>query len=63
MSEYIIKKNPDLIDRKVIEDIKAEIEQAKEQAEIQFGHPLGFDKISTYDKCLDIISKHIGKDN
>lgn len=40
---------------KAIENIKAEIEQKKDEAERYYGHPLGFDKIETYRKCLDII--------
>lgn len=43
---------------KAIENIKAEIEQKKDEAERYYGHPLGFDKIETYRKCLDIIDKH-----
>ena len=48
MSEYIIKKNPDLIDRKVIEDIKQEIEESR--------YGLVNDGL---DLALKIIDKHI----
>ena len=44
---------------KSIGNIKSEIEQIKEKAEIYYGHQLGYDKISTYNKCLEIIDKHI----
>ena len=47
---------------KQIEDIKAEIEQMKEKAEIDYGHQLGFDKIYTYNKCLEIINNYIRKE-
>lgn len=46
----------------VIDDIKAEIETEKEKAEIYYGHQLGYDKISAYNKCLEIIDKYIGKE-
>ena len=46
---------------KKIDAIIKEIEEQKEQAEILFGHALGYEYIRTYKKCLDIIRKHIGE--
>ena len=42
-----------------IDAIREEIEAKKEQAEILYGHALGFDTINTYNKVLQIIDKHI----
>ena len=55
---YYVKRNPELIDRKVIEDIKAEI-QALPKTYPFVNH------IDTYVKDADvikIIDKHIGKE-
>ena len=58
--EYIVKKNPELIDRKVIEDIKHDIEN-----QLFVGRLINhyeFDEGLKW--CLDIIDKHIsGKEN
>ena len=58
MTEYFtVEKNPDLIDRKVIEDIKAEIHSlAKEPAHYVPNY-------DAYKRCIDIIDKHCGKEN
>ena len=46
----------------VLEDIKAEILNLREETYKKFGHQLGFEYIWAYDKCLEIIDKHIGKE-
>ena len=55
----IVSKKDDI--RAKIEAAIKEIEEQKEQAEILFGHALGYEYIRTYKKCLDIIRKHIGE--
>ena len=42
-----------------IDNIRTEIEQMKEKAEINYGHQLSFDKIYAYNKCLEIIAKYM----
>lgn len=42
----------------LIDLIKAEIEQAKDNAETMYGHQLGFETINTYEKCLKIVDKY-----
>ena len=53
---YYVKRNPELIDRKVIEDIKAEIEAKAKEREfyLDSGHP--YDGLY---EALSIIDKHI----
>ena len=43
----------------LIELIRTEIAQTKDNAEIMYGHQLGFDKIYAYEKCLEIIDKYM----
>lgn len=72
MTEYFtVERNPDLIDRKVIEDIKAEIEDGLNACidiidnvkngvypQIYSNAQMEGRKI-TYKHCLEIIDKHI----
>ena len=55
--QWALKKNPDLIDRKVIEDIKAEINELSELDHENDG------EYGSYEDCkfdvLQIIDKHI----
>ena len=57
---YYVKRNPELIDRKVIEDIKAEIEKQKINNKC-FDDM--FEYITGLNDALDIINKHIGGDD
>lgn len=50
--ECVFEKEP------IIDKIRAEIVEAKDDAEVKFGHPLGYDRIATYEKCLQIIDKY-----
>ena len=55
---YIIKRNPDLIERKVIEDIKAEIRQPLEDD--NYLHSANARaQASALMWCLQVIDKHI----
>ena len=52
---YIVKKNPNLIDRKVIEDIKAEIQYEADNKAVPRD-------MMGYYRCLQIIDEHCGKE-
>ena len=54
--QWALKKNPDLIDRKVIDDIKAEIAEYKDDKVIHA------EQNEMIDIVLQIIDKHIGKE-
>ena len=54
-----LKNQPTVFDT---EQMKAEIQQMKENAEVQYGHQLGFDKIYAYENVLQIIDKHMKGD-
>ena len=58
--QWALKKNPDLIDRKVIEDIKTEIDELSELDHENDG------EYGSYEDCkldvLKIIDKHCGKE-
>lgn len=54
--QWALKKNPDLIDRKVIEDIKTEIAEYKDDKVIHA------ERNEMIDIVLQIIDKHIGKE-
>lgn len=54
---YYVKRNPELIDRKVIEDIKTEIVNNRDE------WIKGQDaEWHTYDRCLQIIDRHLGSE-
>ena len=55
---YYVKRNPELIDRKVIEDIKAEIVNNRDEW-IKGRDP----EWHTYDRCLQIIDRHLGSED
>ena len=60
---WSLKKNPDLIDRKVIEDIKAEIENISDKAYITFEGTTHGERLKTSRECkeevIEIIDKHM----
>ena len=50
--------------RQTIDDIKADILHLREETYKVLGNHIGFERIITYDKCLEIIDKHMnGKEN
>ena len=61
--EYIVKKNPTLIDIKVIEDIKAEIEEYKTDCLLS-SEECNCKKCTkiVFNSIIKIIDKHIGKE-
>ena len=61
--EYIVKKNPTLIDIKVIEDIKAEIQKEENiwYHDCEHDFSKDFDVIRV-DTVLEIINNHIAKE-
>lgn len=66
--EYVVKKNPSLIDIKVIEDIKAEIESICENTtyppdDTFFRIVVDEDYFLGLEYAIKIIDKHIGKEN
>lgn len=66
--EYIVKKNHTLIDIKVIEDIKAEIESICENTtyppdDTFFRIVVDEDYFLGLEYAIKIIDKHIGKEN
>ena len=47
----------------VLEKIREEIDQEKNETYKMLGYTLGFDKIAAYDKCLGIIDRVIAKEH
>ena len=54
---YYVKRNPELIDRKVIEDIKAEISEYKDDKIIHT------EQNEMIDIVLEIIDRHLGSED
>ena len=43
----------------VLREIRQEIAEFRNDAEIRYGHQLGFDKIYAYERCIDLIDSKI----
>ena len=44
---------------KILKQVRSDILAFKEDAEIRYGHQLGFDKIYAYERCLNVIDTKI----
>ena len=43
----------------ILQEIRQEIVGFRDDAEIRYGHQLGFDKIYAYERCIDLIDVKI----
>lgn len=45
--------------KEILQEIRQEIVGFRDDAEIRYGHQLGFDKIYAYERCIDLIDGKI----
>lgn len=55
----VTKGKPYLEQGDVLRELRQEIVGFRDDAEIRYGHQLGFDKIYAYERCIDLIDTKI----